>query len=115
MFATIHRKNAIVLTAVAIVAIPLGVATLSSVLLGGAIQVLNVRLLEKSVGRIVSTAAAGSAVGTGFVHLRLLGLLTLVGYVLLFVPIDVIGFSLGLSTAVPAALWHGLATAQEAR
>jgi hypothetical protein len=40
--------------------------------------------------------------------LRLMGLLGLVGVVLLTVPVAPVWFSIGLSTAVPASLWHGV-------
>jgi hypothetical protein len=42
----------------------------------------------------------------------LLLLLGLVGLVLLKLPVQPIAFAVGLSTVVPALIWHGLAPGQ---
>ena len=47
------------------------------------------------------------------IALRLALLLGVVGAILLSVPIEPIGFSVGLSTLAVAAIWHGLSTASQ--
>jgi hypothetical protein len=55
--------------------------------------------------------SGGGGLLQGLLALRLLLLLGLVGLVLLTLPVQPLAFALGLSTVVPAVLWHGLTSA----
>ncbi len=107
---SLHTKNALVLTLFLGTAAPFGWTALISVAIGGGMQVVNLRGLERSVGGMLRTSGVG-----GLLHallaLRLLLLLALVGIVLVTLPVQPLAFALGLSTVVPAVLWHGLTSA----
>ena len=110
---SVHAKNALILSLALGVAIPFGWHAVASVLLGGGIQVVNLRGLERSVGGMLHLAAGGrGGVFQALIGLRLLLLLGLVGIILLTLRVEPIAFAVGLSTVVPAVLWHGLAPGQ---
>ncbi len=107
---SLHTKNALVLALFLGAAAPFGWTALISVAIGGGMQVVNLRGLERSVGGMLRTGGVG-----GLLHallaLRLLLLLALVGIVLVTLPVQPLAFALGLSSVVPAVLWHGLRSA----
>lgn len=89
-------------------ALPFGVAVLQSVALGGALAAVNLRLLERSV--VVPLCAAPSGGGILlrlFLHMRLGLLFAVLAAVLLSERVEPLPLTLGLSSAVPAVLWHG--------
>ena len=108
---TIHQKNLLVFAVFGLVLLPVAPQALGSLAVGAAIQVANLHLLERSVARMLGGAASGLG---SLVQLRMLALLGVVGYLLLTLRLEPIPFLLGLSTVVPAALWHGLTPIQEA-
>ena len=108
---SVHAKNGLILALALGVALPFGWRVVASVLLGGGIQVVNLRGLERSVGGMLHLAAGGrGGAFQALLSLRLLLLLGLVGIILLTLPVEPIAFAVGLSTVVPAVLWHGLAS-----
>ena len=110
--ATLHTRNAWILGIALLGALPFGGRAVASVALGGAVQIVNLRLLERSVGGMLRGAGL-TGPGRGLQALLVLRLLLLLGVVatlMLTVPLEPIAFTLGLSSAVPACLWHGLAT-----
>ena len=110
---SVHAKNAAVLGIVLLGSIPYGPTAVMSAGLGGAIQMVNLKLLERNVSWMLGLAGRGQAgAAQALVAVRLLGSLGLVGAVLLSVPVSPLAFALGLSTVVPAVLWHGVATAR---
>lgn len=102
-------KLGVVLALALICAIPYGKAALASLLLGGGIQIVNLRALERAVESMLGLAAAGRFGGAiALVHLRWPLMLAVVALVLILFPVEPIPFLIGLSAIVPAVLWHGL-------
>ena len=92
--------------------IPYGWSATASLALGGGIQVLNLRALERSVRLIVaSTVETGSRARLA-AHaasgLRLLLLLALLAWVMVATPVEPLPFAIGLLLVVPALGWYGL-------
>ena len=113
---SVHTKNGICLAAALAIAAPFGAPALASAALGGAIQLVNLWLLHRSVGRVLNIGSGAVPRGLQAVLvLRLVGLLGLVAVLLLLLPLAPIWFTVGLSIAVPASLWHGLAHARALR
>lgn len=94
--------------------IPYGWAALASCALGGGIQLVNVRLLERHVSVLLSPSVSpgGLRIVLAF---RFLAVVGAVGLALFALPLDRPWFVVGLSTLIPAALWHGLAEARRLR
>jgi len=89
-----------------------GAAFAVSVALGGALQILNLRLLHKSVAWMLGSADAGhSRPVQALIGLRFVAVMATCVVILVTLPVDALGFTLGFSSVVPAAVWHGLATA----
>ncbi len=110
---SLHTKNAVILAVFLGAAAPFGWSALASVSIGGGIQVVNLRGLERSVGGMLSRAGGRASSGLQvMLALRLLLLLGLVGVVLVTLPVHPIAFVVGLSSVVPAVLWHGLVSAR---
>ncbi len=107
---SLHTKNALVLALFLGAVAPFGWTALISVTIGGGMQVVNLRGLERSVGGMLRTSGVGGLL-QGLLALRLVLLLALVGIVLVTLPVLPLAFALGLSTVVPAVLWHGLTSA----
>ena len=73
---------------------------------------MNLRGLERSVRAMLGLAAQGQTYGTrALVAVRGALFLGAVVLALTTLPLEPIAFLAGLSTAVPAVIWHGLATA----
>lgn len=107
---SLHTKNAMVLGLFLGAVAPFGWTALVSVAIGGGMQVVNLRGLERSVGEMLRPSGVGGFL-RGLLALRLLLLLALVGIVLVTLPVQPLAFALGLSIVVPAVLWHGLTSA----
>jgi hypothetical protein len=109
MLRSVHAKNGLILALALLGSIPYGVPAATSVLAGGVIQIVNLRGLERVVGWLSGVAPrepnALVQVVFGF---RFLALFVSVGVVLWTLPVEPIPFTVGLSTAVPAVLWHGV-------
>ncbi len=113
MVASVQTRNAEVLALVLVGAIPFGWRAIASVAIGGSIQMVNLRLLERSVsGLIQDPDPARGRAFRALLALRLVLTLGMVGVVLLSSPVEPLAFTLGLSTVVPAVIWHGLRTAR---
>ncbi len=108
---SLHTKNALMLALFLGAAAPFGWSALMSVAIGGGIEVVNLRGLERSVGGLLRTGGGGGFL-QALLALRLLLLLALVGVVLVTLPVEPLAFVLGLSSVVPAVLWHGLTGAE---
>ena len=110
---SIHAKNLVVLLVALLAATLCGWNALASLALGGGIQIVNLRALERGVAAMLTRAAAGQTSGArALLSLRWLLTLGLVALTLLTLPVDPIAFSIGLSTLVPAVIWHGLSSAR---
>lgn len=107
--ASVHGKNALVLAIGLLGAAPFGWRPVASLALGGGLQAVNLLGLERSVGGMLGLAAQGHIYGTrALVALRWVLFLGAVGLALTTLPVEPIPFLVGLSSAVPALLWHGL-------
>jgi hypothetical protein len=89
-----------------------GKGALASVALGSGMQAVNLFWLERSVRGWLQHAATGQGGAPQRAALRLLALLASVAAVLVLLPVQPIGFLVGISSAVPAVLWFGLANAR---
>ena len=109
---TLHAKNALIVGLLLAASLPLGTAFVTGVALGGAIQVLNLKLLERSVAWMLGLASEGRSGGVqGLVMLRFTTLMAACVASLVLLPIDPLAFAIGFSSVVPACLWHGLTSA----
>ncbi len=109
---SLRNQHLVVLGATLAISLVWGLDFAASVVLGGGMQAINLWWLERTV-RSWATRARQREVGalSQGAALRLVFLLGSVGAVFLLVPIHPIGLTVGLSTAVPTVLWHGLTTA----
>jgi hypothetical protein len=113
---SVHAKNGLILALALMGAMPYGVPAVWSVAVGGGIQVVNLRGLERAVAWLVHV---GPERPTAFLQLvlaaRFAAVVAAAGVVLWTLPVEPIAFAVGLSTVVPAVIWHGLATAPAER
>jgi hypothetical protein len=116
--ATLPAKHLLVLAVALVASFPYGWRASASLALGGGIQIVNLRALERSVAKLLDFASSGRQLGVGLrlgaslaVQLRWVLVLGLVGIILLTLPVDPIALLIGLSTVVVAVLWHGFASA----
>jgi hypothetical protein len=111
---SLGAKNAVVLALALLGSIPYGWRAAASVAVGGGVQAVNLAGLERSV-RLLLRLAADRRGGPAHILLasRFLILVGSVGLVLYALPVAPLAFAVGLSTAVPAVLWHGLATSPD--
>ncbi len=103
---TLPGKQLLVLTLAALGAISYGVPAAVSVLVGGGIQLVNLRGLERSVAWLTGGAPGPIAHVAGGLRFVLVLASALVALAML--PIDPLAFGVGIATVVPAAIWHGL-------
>ncbi len=112
---TVHAKIALIFALVLMTSMPFGPRAALGVALGGALQLLNLRLLERSVAYLLGLAGSGQGGAVqALIGLRFLALLGAGAFVLYALPVDPLAFAIGFSVTVPAVLWHGLARAREA-
>ncbi len=110
---SVHRKNALVLALVLAGSLPFGAQASVSVALGGALQALNLVLLERSVAYLLGLAGGGQSGGVqALIALRFVALMAVCATILIALPVDPLAFTVGFSVMVPAVLWHGLASAR---
>ena len=119
---TLHGKQFLVLLVAFVASFPYGWRASTSIALGGGIQVVNLKALERCVAWLLGLASAGrplsgaARLGAGLlVQLRWLILVTAVAVILFLLPVEPIAFLVGLSTAALAVLWHGFVTARPSR
>ncbi len=117
-------KHFLVLAVALLGSLPYGWRASASLALGGGIQLVNLKALERSVASLLGLASSWSpgpetplAVGLRFgaallLQLRWVLLLGLVAAILVFLPVDPIALLVGLSSAAVAVLWHGFQTAR---
>ncbi len=117
-------KHFLVLAVALLASFPYGWRASASLALGGGIQLVNLKALERSVASLLGLASSWSqgpdtqlALGLRFgagllLQLRWLLLVGLVAAILLVLPVDPIALLTGLSTAAAAVLWHGFQTAR---
>ena len=109
-------RHALLLALAIIAGIPYGWRAVGSLALGGGVQIVNLRALERSVAAMLGLAASGRrGAVTALLQLRLLLFLAAVGVILVATPVAPLAFVLGLLTAVPAVVWHGIASARAGR
>lgn len=98
--------------------IPYGWSATASLALGGGIQVLNLRALERSVRlMLASTVESGSRArlaAHAVSGLRLLLLLALLSWVLIATPVRPLAFGIGLLLVVPALGLYGFRVSRRA-
>ncbi len=105
--ASLHTRHACVAAALVGGAAMFGTSALASVALGSGMQAVNLFWLERSVQSWLQQAAACDSGAARLASVRLLALLAGVAAVLFSIPVDVVAFTVGISSAVPAVLWHG--------
>jgi hypothetical protein len=108
----LQAKNALLVAVATAIAAPFGSQVVASVAVGGVMQIVNLRALERSVAALLGMAQSGSSLGRALIAGRWLLFLSAVAFVLSRSSLHPIALILGLSTSVPAVLWHGL---EEAR
>jgi hypothetical protein len=119
---TLPGRHFLVLVVAFVASFPYGWRASASVALGGGIQAVNLKALERGVAWLLGLASVGgplsgaARLGAGIlVQLRWAVLLATVAVVLLTLPVEPIALLVGLSTAVLAVVWHGFATAGPSR
>lgn len=111
---SLHVRNALALATLLGMSLFVGASFAVSVALGGALQILNLRLLEKSVGWMLGSGGAGQTRPVqALIALRFVAVMATCVAILVALPVDALWFALGFSSVVPAAVWHGLATATQ--
>ena len=115
---TLPQKHFFVLAVAFVASFPYGWRASASVALGGGIQVVNLKALERSVASLLGLAS-GRPLGRGLrlgatllLQARWLILLGVVAAVLITLPVNPIALLVGLSTAAAAVLWHGFAVSR---
>lgn len=124
---TLPGKHFAVLVVALLASFPYGWRASASLLLGGGIQVVNLKALERSVASLLGLAAVksrgpdtepasrGLRLGAALLlQLRWGILMGVVAAILLTLPVEPIALLVGLSTAAAAALWHGFHVARPA-
>ncbi len=110
---SIHQKNALILGIVLLGMTPFGWAAVKAAALGGGMQILNLRGLERSVVGMLGLAVAGqSTAARALITLRWIFLFGAIAAVLFLAEIEPIAFITGLSILVPTVIWHGLEDAR---
>ena len=109
-------RHALVLVLAIAAGIPYGWRAVGSLALGGGVQIVNLRALERSVAGMLGLAASGQrGAATALLQLRLVVFLGAVAVILVATPVAPLAFAVGLLTTVPAVVWHGIASARAAR
>ena len=115
---SLHAIHAALLVVALAGSIPYGWSATASLALGGGIQVLNLRALERSVRlMLASTVESGSRArlaAHAVSGLRLLLLLALLSWVLIATPVRPLAFGIGLLLAVPALGLYGFRVSRRA-
>ena len=110
---TLHAKHALIFSLVLAGSLPFGTAATVSVALGGALQLLNLRLLERSVAWMLGLAGQGWGAGVqALIVLRFSTLMAACMFILIALPVQPLAFTVGFSVTVPTVLWHGLTSAR---
>jgi hypothetical protein len=108
--APLQAKHALLLGLAFCASIPYGMHAAASLLVGGGIQILNLRALERSVRLITDRQVAG--LGLVLSAARFVLLISVVLLLFWATPLHRLALGIGLLLVVPAALWHGLETAR---
>ena len=112
----LHTKHALLVGLAFGGAMTYGLHAAASLLVGGGVQVLNLKALERGVRRLVGLARpAPGALGIGLNSLRLVLFLGLVLVVATRTPVQPRAFAVGLLLVVPALLWQGVEEARRTR
>lgn len=112
----LHAKHALLVGLAFGGAIPYGLHAAASLLAGGGVQVLNLKVLERGVRRLVGLeGSASGAPGVLLNSLRLALFAGLVLWVATRTPVEPRAFASGLLLIVPALLWQGVEEARKAR
>ncbi len=115
---SLHAIHAVLLVVALAGSIPYGWSATASLALGGGIQVLNLRALERSVRlMLASTVESGSRArlaAHAVSGLRLLLLLALLSWVLIATPVRPLAFGIGLLLVVPALGLYGYKVSRRA-
>ena len=115
---SLHAIHGALLAVALAGSIPYGWSATASLALGGGIQVLNLRALERSVRlMLASTVESGSRArlaAHAVSGLRLLLLLALLSWVLIATPVRPLAFAIGLLLVVPALGLYGFKVSRRA-
>jgi hypothetical protein len=110
---SVHRKHALLLALATIGSIPYGWFALGSLVLGGGIQVINLRALDRTASRLRDFGRSGSPNALrALLTFRFVLVVAVVGWVLLRLPVEPAPFVVGLGLVIPAVLWQGFETAR---
>jgi hypothetical protein len=109
---SLHAKHTVVALVLIGAAAWFGKSAWTSAALGSGMQAVNLFWLERSVQGWLQGAASGQGGVAQRAALRLMALLAGVAAVLFWLPVELVAFTVGISSAVPAVLWHGLAQAR---
>lgn len=109
---SLQAKNTLLVALATAMAVPFGSQMVASVAVGGVMQIVNLRALERSVAALLGLAQGGSSLGRVLIAGRWVLFLTAVALVISLTSLHPVALIVGLSTSVPAVLWHGL---EEAR
>lgn len=109
---TLHGAHFALLAVALAGSIPYGWSATASLALGGGIQALNLRALERSVRLMVAATVETGSRARLAAHaasgLRLLLLFALLAWVMVASPVSPVPFAIGLLLVVPALAWFGL-------
>ena len=109
---TLHAKNALLFALALLASLPFGAPIVLGVALGGALQLVNLRLLERSVAHRLGLASPGQVAVQVLIALRFVALMAACATILIVLRVDPLAFVAGFSVSVPALIWHGLASAR---
>ena len=110
---SIHTKNAVCLFILISVSAAVGREYLLSALVGGFVQIVNLYFLERATAWMLGLVdLGGSGVVKALLSLRFVFLLLVCALLLVLLPVEPLGFAIGFSSVVPAALWYGLSASR---
>jgi hypothetical protein len=111
--ASLAAKNAVVFALALAGSMPYGCLAAASLACGAGIQIMSVFGLERSVRHLAAAAALGGQPAVRpLLFLRFAAVAALLALALATLPLQLGPFVVGLSTVIPAALWHGIEAAQ---
>jgi hypothetical protein len=107
---TLAARNAVVFALALVGSMPYGCLAAASLACGAGIQIMSVFGLERSVRQLTAAAALGEHPAVRpLLFLRFAAVAALLALALATLPLEIGPFLVGLSTVIPAALWHGFA------
>lgn len=112
--ARIEKLTVFLTVALALLGLSTGLGDAPSVLFGGAVSVVNLRLIRMVVSRLMSPDAAGRAFSQA-VTIKFLLLLALLAVALKKLPVEAVSFLVGGGTLFVAIVLEGLVLGEPSR